>query len=247
MTKNKVLSLVVVTMVVLALATGCSTLGQTSDMVRTISVSGTGSVKLTPDIASFSVAVSELADTTAEAQAAVNAKMATLLGIIRAAGIDEKDISTTSLTFRPEYNWIDGKQELQGQRASQRLSVTIRGIDSNDKKLSSLIDQLGTVSGIEFTSVTFDRADKVAAYNEARELAVKKAEDKATRYASSSGMELGKPVSISESSQTNTPMYRTTGNIMMAEAAYDSVAYSTELPTGEIEVSVTIYLVYEMK
>ncbi|HCU31049.1 MAG TPA: hypothetical protein DIC57_12135, partial [Sphaerochaeta sp.] len=45
------------------------------DLVRTIEVSATGEVTLVPDIASFSIQVSELGKTTSEAQAFANEKI----------------------------------------------------------------------------------------------------------------------------------------------------------------------------
>jgi len=108
------------------------------DLVRTIEVSATGEVTLVPDIASFSIQVSELGKTTSEAQAFANEKMARLLSVMRANGIEEKDIKTTMLNLRPSYQWIEGKQYLEGQIASQTLSVTLRKLEN-----------LGTLTSLE--------------------------------------------------------------------------------------------------
>lgn len=238
--------------IVLTLA-GCATAPQQSSveesLVRTISVSGTGTVKVTPDIATFSVGVSESAQTTAEAQQMVNQKMTQILDILKKNGIEAKDMSTNYLTLRPEYNWEDGKQILIGQRASQQVSVTLRGLDKDSKKLSTLVDQLGVVTGIEFSSVRFDLQDKSQAYDEARELAVRKAVDKADVYAQSASMAVGTPLSISEQNDVSYGYARNTylaaPKAMMMEAG--SADSSSELPSGELEISCTVYMMFEME
>ncbi len=218
-------------------------------VIRTISVSGTGTVKVAPDIATFSVGISETAQTTAAAQQMVNVKMNQILDILKKNGIEAKDMTTNYLTLRPEYVWTDGKQQLTGQRASQQVSVTLRGLDKDSTKLSTLVDQLGVVTGIEFSSVRFDRQDKTQAYDEARELAVRKAVDKAGIYAQSAGMSVSTPLSISEQNDVSYALTRNTLAVPKAAMmeASGSADYASELPTGELEISCTIYMMFEME
>lgn len=247
------MAILVSAVIVLTLA-GCATTPQQTivedPVIRTISVSGTGTIKVVPDIATFTVGISESAQTTAEAQQAVNVKMNQILDILKKSGIEAKDMSTNYLTLRPEYTWTDGKQNLVGQRASQQVAVTLRGLDKDPSKFSALVDQLGVVTGIEFSSVQFDRQDKSEAYNEARELAVKKAMDKAGVYAMSANMSVGSPLTISEQNDVsysyarNTYMAAPKAMMMEAAGAADS---SSELPTGELEISCTVYMSFEMK
>jgi len=209
------------------------------DLVRTIEVSATGEVILVPDIASFSIQVSELGKTTSEAQAFANEKMARLLSVMRANGIEEKDIKTTMLNLRPSYQWIEGKQYLEGQIASQTLSVTLRKLEN----LGSLIDQLGEVSGILLNSVMLDKEDKSVGLEEARQQAVQKALSKAELYAKEARMQVGRPITISEYSTASNP-YNTRQKMAMAsEAAYDM---ATEIPAGTMTVTSTVSMVLEM-
>ena len=209
------------------------------DLVRTIEVSATGEVMLTPDIASFSIQVSELGKTTSEAQAFANEKMAQLLSIMRENGVEEKDIKTTMLNLRPSYQWIEGKQFLEGQVASQSLSVTLRNLD----KLGSMIDQLGEVSGIYLNSVMLDKEDKSIGLEQARQQAVQKALAKAELYAQGAQMQVGKPITISEYTAASNP-YNTRMKVAMAsESAYDM---ATEIPAGTMTVTSTVSMVLEM-
>ncbi|ADY12398.1 SIMPL domain-containing protein [Sphaerochaeta globosa] len=221
---------------VVLLLTSCMS---SKDLVRTIEVSATGEVMLTPDIASFSIQVSELGKTTSEAQAFANEKMAQLLSIMRENGVEEKDIKTTMLNLRPSYQWIEGKQFLEGQVASQSLSVTLRNLD----KLGSMIDQLGEVSGIYLNSVMLDKEDKSIGLEQARQQAVQKALAKAELYAQGAQMQVGKPITISEYTAASNP-YNTRMKVAMAsESAYDM---ATEIPAGTMTVTSTVSMVLEM-
>ncbi len=208
-------------------------------MVRTIEVSGTAQVTVTPDIATFSIQVSELGKTTEEAQKLANAKLAQLLAVLDTFKIAEEDIKTTSLNLRPSYRWDEGEQILEGQVASQSLSVKVRDLDS----LGPIIDQMGKVSGIYLNSVQMDKEDKSEALAQARLDAIEDAKKKAILYAESSAMQVGSPITISEYSVASNPY-----NTRMKMEAASAVAYdmASEIPAGTMEVSSRVSIVYEM-
>lgn len=85
------------------------------DLVRTIEVNGTAKVTVTPDIATFSIQVSELGKTTEEAQRFANAKLAQLRSVLDEYGIAEADIKTTSLNLRPSYRWMKENRSWKGR------------------------------------------------------------------------------------------------------------------------------------
>ncbi|MDK2860351.1 SIMPL domain-containing protein [Sphaerochaeta halotolerans] len=209
------------------------------DLVRTIEVHGTAKVTIAPDIATFSIQVSELGKTTEEAQRLANAKLAQLRSVLDEYGIAEADVKTTSLNLRPSYRWDEGEQILEGQVASQSLSVKVRDL----KALGSIIDQMGKVSGIYLNSVQLDKEDKSEALEQARLEAIQNAKAKAELYAESSAMQVGSPITISEYSVASNPY-----NTRMKMEAVSAVAYdmATEIPAGTMEVSSTVSIVYEM-
>lgn len=224
----------------LFLATSCQSVSLV-EKNRTISVQGTGKVSVSPDIASFSITVSELGQTTAQAQQQTNAKIGTLLSFMRQAGIQEKDMKTTSLQFRPEYEWIDDKQVLVGQRVSQTLYVTVRGIDTESSPLASLLDAIGSVSDITMSSLSFSKEDPSAAYTQSRALAMEKAMQKASEYAQAAGMKLGKPLLISDQSIND---YQISRSSTMLKASFDRESVLTEVPTGELLITSTVSVVF---
>lgn len=209
----------------------------TKDMVRTIEVSATAEVALSADIASFSIQVSEMGDTTKDAQALTNAKMSAILGVLRSYQIDEADMSTTALSLRPSYSWVGNEQILDGQVASQSLKVVVRDLPA----LAPLIDSLGEISGITLNSVTLDKEDKSEALVLARQQAVALALEKAEIYAQSSSMRVGSPIALSEASTATA--YEARPMKMMVAGAYDM---ATEIPAGTMTVRSTISLLVEM-
>ncbi|HKL56885.1 MAG TPA: SIMPL domain-containing protein [Sphaerochaeta sp.] len=233
--KTKRIAAIALSLAVVVLFSSCMA---TKDIVRTIQVSGSGEVELTADIASFNVQVSELGKTTKDAQSLANEKMASILKALRSSQIEDKDIKTTSLNLRPSYKWIDNQQVLEGQIASQSLSVIVRDLPA----LGAVIDKLGEISGISLNSVRLDKEDKSQALDEARQKAVAAALAKAEIYAMSTNMEVGTPITISESSVASTP-YEPRAMKMMANESYDM---ATEIPVGTMTVRSTIHLLLEM-
>jgi len=228
--------LIIMTLIAILAFTGCQS--TTGSITRTIEVSGTASVTVEPDIASFSIQVSEKADTTSEAQQRANQKMHALLSTLREANVEEKDLKTTMVNLWPNYEYIDNRQVITGQVASQSVHVTVRNLSA----LGSIIDSLGQVSGITLNSISFDREDKSAAESEAREKALAKALSKAEQYAGQVNMRTTLPITISEYSVASNPY-----NPRMKGMAFESYDMATEISPGMLTITSTVSVVVEMK
>lgn len=213
---------------------------------RTISVQGVGKVTVAPDIASFSITVSELAETTREAQLETNRKIGELLAMIREVGVEDKDLVTTALEFFPEYRWKENEQILVGQRVRQTIHVTVRGIGSDTNLLPELIDALGSVTNISMSSINFSKEDTSSEYAESRKLAMVKAMQKASEYAVAAGMTLGEPITVSDYSTSD---YRGVARNTMVKAAsapmMESMAVA-DVPTGELAITSSVSVVFEL-
>ena len=230
---KKITVTVLAALLLITALVSCST--NTAATERRVTVSGTGTVTLVPDMVTFSVNVSETAKTTSLAQQAANAKMAAILTILRNYNIADEDIVTSGLSFSSDYRWTDSQEVKVGERVSQTLSVRLRDLDS----FSKLVDELGTVSGISLNSVNFASSKYEEAAVKARQLAYQNAHDKALVYAMVSGMSLGAPVSISDGYDT----YGSVRNFAVAEAkstAAMAMDYATEVPTGQLSVTINV-------
>lgn len=238
MNKRRTITLILLIAAVALTMSGCMS---AQSVVRTIEVSATAEVTVEPDIATFSIQVSEKGETTKAAQQAANEKMGALLSTLRANGIEEKDLTTTAINLRPSYVWIENKQVLEAQVASQSVTVKVRNL----AVLGSIIDQLGEVSSITLNSITLDKEDKSEALEQARRQAVANARAKADLYAAEAGKEVSNVVTISEFSTASNPYsLRMKVMAMASEAAYDM---ATEIPAGTLTITATLSAVFEMR
>ncbi len=211
---------------------------------KTISVSGEGKIVVTPDHVRITAGVSEIADTTKQAQEQANQKLARVLDILQKNAISERNYQTSNLVFRPEYDWSDGERKLIGQRVEQALNITIPEIDTQPERVSRILDALGAINRLEMNSVSFDFKNKKELFNRARILAFEEAREKAESLAGLAGLTLEKPMQISEIPGNNlpAPYFRTTPQMEMSAGAAPP-----SLPAGELDVTVTINVVFGVR
>lgn len=235
---KKSLLFIIIALLIITVS-GCSSLSSIENR-PTISVEGVGVVTVQPDIATLSITLSELKETTKEAQREVNEKMGRLLSIIKEAQVEERDIKTSSLQINPEYRYIDNEQVLVGQRVRQSISITVREIGKESTTLPTLLDSLGEISGISIGSIQFKRENSEDFTSQSRLLAMKSAHSQASELAKAASMKVGKPLKISEGS-SNVPVVRALYSVVSSDIG------STELPLGEIEIRSSISVTYQLK
>jgi uncharacterized protein YggE len=205
---------------------------QSADDTGGVYVSGTGKVRLKPNIATTSIGVEITAGTLAEATIQANAKMNEIIGKLKGLGIADKDIQTTSYNIYPitQQPKPGVTPTISGYRVNNQLSVTIRKIDDVGKVLDAVVAAgANNVYGISFS------VDDPATYQQqARAAAIKDAQDKAAQLAKAANVTLGKVITINEGAASPGPLYRA--------AAAPALAAGAEVPveTGELEISVTV-------
>lgn len=223
----------------------------------TITVSGKGEAYAIPDIATFNFSVTEVGDTVKQAQEKLDQKINAALSDVREAGVEDKDIKTTSYNVYPKYEWEQayciqmvgavcpqGKNVLQGYEVSQTVTVKVR----DTEKAADLVTKVGAVnvsniSGLEFT---VDNREEFVA--EAREEAITKAKEQAEVLADQLGVRLGRVLYYNDNSGYPMPYYAEGKGGGMMDAAVSSVApMRAELPTGESKITADISITYEIK
>jgi uncharacterized protein YggE len=193
-------------------------------------------------MALLSIGVSTKEDTVAAANSAVQAAMDRLLNSLKGNGIVEKDIQTSQFSINPEYDYGLSEPRLTGYRVTHMLQVKVRQIDQAGKVIDDGVEAAGDLVQVGSISLTVDDTSPMA--GQARELAMADAKAKAEDLARLAGVELGKPISISESSYTPTPP------ILYDRAGYASEAAApaaTTISTGELEVVVSVQITYAIR
>jgi len=204
---------------------------------HTISVSGTGKVVVSPDIADLRLGVAITKPTVKAARATAAQSMTNVIAALKKLGIADKDIKTTNLSLQPVYSYPQngGAPKLTGYNLTNTVAVTIRDLD----KIGDAIDDSLAAGATTMDGVTFRVEDPAAAEEQARKEAMAQAKSKAETLASSAGIRITGVASISETSSPvpyPVPFY--------GEAAGAARDVSTPVEVGTNEVSVSVAVVY---
>jgi uncharacterized protein YggE len=209
------------------------------------SVTGSGTVYAKADIANLSVGFKTTVKKTAAEATKENAdKMNEIISAVKTLGVEAKDIKTTNYSLRPVYNWTekDG-QQLVGYEVSQNADIKIRDLN----KIGDIIAQTTAKGANQVGDISFTIDDEYQLKNEARELAITKAKEKAEIIAKQTGMKLGKIKGVYESAVTPMPVYNyTNASKEMLRADAGSVS-SPAIESGQNEIKVEVTLNYEIK
>ena len=244
---NQKIVLSVLTLIALLMIglSGCSTFGATSsspanaNYLGNISqqnfglwVTGTGKMTLVPDIAQINIGVETQADTVAIAQQQAANAMETVMAALRNAGVDQKDIVTTYYNIYPVYRYDKTETILTGYRVTNSLNVKVRSINNTGKVIDDTVSAGGDAIRINGISFSVDKPEQYA--NDLRKLAIADADARAKDLANLAKVKLGKPTYISESGGSVPPIY----------TVRDEAVAGTTISTGEIEISMTVQMVY---
>ncbi len=203
---------------------------------HTISVTGTGRVLLTPDIADLRLGVTTTARTVNEARSANATSMTAVISTLKGLGVADRDIQTTTLSLGPVYDYSSNANppRLTGYTLTNSVAVTIRDLDV----AGDVIDGTIAAGATTLDSITFRVADQTNAEKEAREAAMTAARAKAQTLAAAAGVSIDGVASISETvAPIPYPVYYGAAAAALRDAA-------TPVEAGTNEVSVTIAVVY---
>ena len=204
----------------------------------TITVTGVGTVSVTPDVAHVTVGVTINNASLSEAQQEANTTAQAVIDIATGNDIAEADIQTDAYSVNVIEDY-DDNGNLTGRRSftvSNILTMTIRDLDS----VGGILDQMVDAGANTIYGISFDVSDPGPAVAEARTAAAVDARARADAYAAGLDVEITGIASISEQSAP------------MPVARYDSAsdvelaAASAAVPVaaGSTDLSVTIQVVF---
>jgi len=215
-------------------------MGAQAQPVRTVTVSGTGTVDLAPDIAYIQLGVHTDAATAAEAVAANNAQTQKVIEALKGLGIAEKDIRTVNFSIWPNQIYTpDGQPGELRYAVDNTVYVTVRDL----KSLGDMLDGVIAAGVNTVQSIQFDVADKQAALKQARADAVKQAQQQAQELAEAAGLQLGElqSVSFAESSMP-IDLYGRGGG-----GGGAAVEAAVPVQPGQVTVTASVNMSYQIK
>ena len=210
------------------------------------SVTGSGTVYAKADIANLEVGLKTgVKKTAAEATTDSTNKMNAIIGAVKSLNIEEKDIKTSGYSLNPVYNWTENKgQELIGYEVSQNITLKIRDL----AKIGDIIAKTTEQGANQIGSISFTIDDEYELKNQARELAIEKAKEKAMLIAEQSGMKLGKIKSVYENSNPIiSPISYTNAKMEFAADSASGGLAAPSIQSGQNEIKVEVTLSYEVK
>lgn len=226
---------------------------------RSFSASGEGTVTVIPDIARFSFGVvTQGGKNIAELQKQNIERMNAIIGFIKEQGIDAKDIKTEQFGIEPRYQYYDCTQrvaliggaeprpcpppDIVGYTITQNASVKIRNFD----KIGDIMGALTQKGANTVSQLTFAVDDPAKSEMEAREKAIKQAQEKAEAVAKAGGFRIGKLLAIDENGGP-IPLYRDGMGGFAKTMALEAAPVVPAIEPGSQEVKITVSLRYEIR
>ncbi len=119
-----------------------------------------------------------------------------ITSVLQLNGVGANDISTSSISVYPKYDYSNGTSTIVGYTVYVSLTITIRGINNNSSKIARVIDGLASAGVTSIYGLSYDTTDPNAGKAVARRNAWNDAATKARQYAQLSGRKLGKVLII---------------------------------------------------
>lgn len=209
------------------------------DAARTISLSGMGSAKGSPDTAHISTGVVSEAATAREALDKNNGAMARVIDELKAQGLEPKNIQTTNFSVRPRFqHFKDGKPPvISGYRVVNSVRIKV----SDLTKLGIILDKVVTLGSNQIGGIEFSVADAANLKDMARREAMADASHKAKLYAEAAGAKLGKVLKISEDFAQIQP------RPAFARAALEAKAATAPIEPGEQTLQARVNVTWELE
>lgn len=200
-------------------------------------VTGQGQVSVIPDVASLTLGVSSQASTVVGAENNASDAMNAVIQVLKNKGVADNDITTVGFSINPVWNYKN--DIVTGYQVSNMVTAKIRKISD----VGYIIDSVTNVGGnlIRINGINFTVDEPSPFLKQAREKAMTDANSKASQLGSLSGIKLGPPNYITESTSNYAPVS------IYYSAAASTPATTTSINPGETQISATVQVVYTIQ
>ncbi len=210
-----------------------------------ITVTGTATVQLEPDMVMIHLGVTAEDEIVLNAQRTVNEAMNRIIDALTGEplSIPKEDIATAEYQISEvyEYSSIKQKSEKAGYEATAMLAICVRNLDQAGAVIdAAMLAGANRLGGVEFMS-----SDQTGARDQALTLAVQDGMRKARVIATAAGVELPLfPASIVEQSSNSYSVSNSVTIYALADTAAESGA--TALQAGMLSLTAKVEITYEI-
>ncbi len=215
-----------------------------SDELPHVSVFGTATTQVQPDLLRWSLSVDRVGAEVAEVADAHAADVAAVLEFLKQQKIPAKEIQTSHVELSEHREYRRDSWVKDGYEASTTVSFTSRDLG----QYRTLWLGLSRLTGVSVKSAAWDASRRIPVQNETREEALKAAKEKATNMAAVLGMKLAEPLAIEEVAMENDPfsvsgMASNRLNTSSRDGSGDS---ESMVAPGSIEVRVRVHVTFRI-
>ena len=210
---------------------------------RILTVQGSSTVTLTAEYATVSVGVETESANVAEAQQENARLMDGVIKALREAGCADEDMKPGGFNVYTSYIYnYEGDKESRAviYHVSNSLNITVRQPD----RIGTCIDAAGNAGANQMNSLTFHSSRQSEAYEQALTEACANARAQAELLASALGVSIKGILSVSV--PQNMAVY-TRSNALKSEGAAMAEDAATAILPGELSVSATVEVVFEIQ
>lgn len=240
-TQNIPLLVLAAGLVIVSLVLAFNISSQEQDNENTINVNGDAELSVEPNRGEIYVKITTMNETAQEASNKNSEISEDVINALNQMGVSENDIETESYDVRRREDWNPKKEgrEFTGYRVENVVKVTTYELNNTGNIIDTAINAgANGIQQVEF-SLKDEREKEVKA--EVLDMAAKNAEEKANNLAGSLGVELGQIQGISESNY----FYQTSRS--RGYSAAEAEDASTNVMPGEVEVSASVGLMYQIQ
>ena len=203
-----------------------------------IVVSGEGSVKIAPDQAWVRIGAESRSKNSKDAQQQNAALMTAVQQRVAAFGLSKDAIKTVGIDLQLEFDYRDGRQTPRGYVARNTIEVRVDDLS----KLGDVLDAAVASGATNLHGLRFDIKDREKQEQQALQLAVMNAMEKAQAIASGARRGIDRILRIEESFVGRAPQ-----PMMMERAAAARADASTPVEAGELEIRAQVRLTAAIK
>ncbi len=219
---------------------------------RTITVSGEAELKVAPDEVTITVGVDSRDKDLSKAKKDNDERIKRIIAAAKNSGVEERRIATDRISIEPHYessSYSGRGTSIEHYAVQRNLQLTLREVARFDAVLSALVEAgANVVHDVQFTTTELRKHR-----DQARELAMKAAGEKAAALAKTMGMKPGTPRSITEGGGSWWASYGRRGggmmsqNVMQMAAGPGSGSGDGTAGLGMIGVSASVTIVFDLE
>ena len=210
-----------------------------------LTLQGHGEVKAKPDMAMVEMGTLSQALTAKAALDANTAKVTALIAMLKASGIEDKDIQTSNFSVGPRYDngSVSGRSpKFVGYDVTNSVTATVHKLAD----LGGILDKAVDVGSNQINSIAFGVDEPQALQDEARKSAVADALRRAKLLTEAAGTKLGAIATITEGA-SYAPMPMRERGIAMDSMAKVAASAPVPMAQGEMTISADVNMVWELE